>query len=930
MAPKESFLPEQDGSSSDFRWTDSGAPDPEEASTDSLATGVFPMDPDLFDAVRHLEVEELPPGTSFGPFVTRRLLGRGGMGIVYLAEQSFPPRQVALKLLLQRARPEAAERFRREIELAGALRHENIVPVLAAGSSGGVLYYAMEYVDGVPYSRRIPYAGLPVGEVLSVVVQVGRALAHAHKRGVLHRDVKPGNMMVKDRPDGLVAYLVDFGLARATHDERLTDAGQVLGSPAYMAPEALVGSERADTRTDLYGLGGILYHALTGRPPVALPSIECVRAFLEEGGPGIAAPRSIRPDLPPDLEAICLRLLARDVEARYQTADEALDDLERLRAGEPLCLGASTFVRHARRSLHRHGRALAGAALAAGVVLASAGWSHVRMAEAYEAAMRARVEAVQSAAAADRRVEALGKLEAARSALEEARSLLYDADAEVATVHARADESRRWIEAALDLDPTLPIGHYLLGRAWSLAGRGDLAESAWTEALRLDEGLASAHLELGILLLERSARRRNLEQNWGAKGLREDSARLAERAGRHLQRAVSLGLAVDRGAYETLVVAFQAHLREDWPTLESACVRGLSEYPDWLGRESFELLLGAVQGPAEIVAACDRALAIRPKYALALLVKAGRVGPERRVEALALLEECIAVEPGESLAHFARAMLLREEHRLAEALRATEDALAIDPEDPLARLGRGLVLCEEGRIEESWNDLVAAGRSIDGYELRAASSVVCACRSDLVGAIEHAEAAIRFRPDLWVGYDLRAMAARRGGEWARAEADYVRALELGGGGICRLFLEMSRFLSGRVPEAIEGLERCVRDGVAEAWFYVGLVRASSGDVAGGTAAHREALGRPARTLGCGAGPYVAAIDAYEAASDPDAAVLAAIGLLQEVAADDDSIDAERRAGFLARAKLSYEQALGASPDPDLRDRILHRPRMSGR
>src|SRR5919201_2553462 len=206
-------------------------------------------------------------GTEIAGYRVESVIGRGGMSVVYLATQAFPSRRVALKLLA----PEIAdqegfrERFIRESNAAASIDHPNVIPIYGAGDDGGVLWIAMRYVEGEDLGRLLEREGpLPLERAVTIVSQVGQALDAAHERGLVNRDVNPGNVLIGK---GDHAYLTDFGLIKRREGaSRYTKTGQFMGSVDYAAPEEIRGEE-VDHRADVYSLGCVLYECLTGRPP---------------------------------------------------------------------------------------------------------------------------------------------------------------------------------------------------------------------------------------------------------------------------------------------------------------------------------------------------------------------------------------------------------------------------------------------------------------------------------------------------------------------------------------------------------------------------------------------------------------------------------------------------------------------------------------
>ena len=274
-----------------------------------------------------------------GEFHILRELGRGGMGVVYEAEQTSLRRRVALKVLRfgAVADEEAMRRFYREAETVARLHHTNIVPIFAVGCERDVHYYAMQFIDGeslaaVLADSRRKGKLLSPNDVAGWGHQAAEALAHAHQRGVIHRDIKPSNLMLD--PEGVV-WLTDFGLAKRADLATLTVSGALMGTPRYMSPEQAESLQRpVDHRTDLYSLGATLYELATGRPVFESATPHGVIARILNDQP--ARPRHIRPALPRDLETIILTCLAKDPAQRYQTAHALADDLRAMRDERPI------------------------------------------------------------------------------------------------------------------------------------------------------------------------------------------------------------------------------------------------------------------------------------------------------------------------------------------------------------------------------------------------------------------------------------------------------------------------------------------------------------------------------------------------------------------------------------------------------------------
>jgi eukaryotic-like serine/threonine-protein kinase len=273
------------------------------------------------------------PQILLGRYELGPLLGAGGMAEVYEGHDRLLARRVAIKILLAQYAHDPAflARFRREAQSAASLSHPNIVGVFDTGSEGDTWFIVMEYVDGRTLKDIIRAEGaLYWSRAAEVAADVAAALAVAHARGIVHRDVKPGNVMLTT--EGKVKVM-DFGIARASAVPSITQTSAVVGTAQYIAPEQAQGLE-VDARTDIYSLGCCLYEMVTGQVPFNGPTPVAIayRHVREDPTP----PRALNPDVPVALERVCLKAMAKRPEDRYQTAAELQRDLNRVRVGEPV------------------------------------------------------------------------------------------------------------------------------------------------------------------------------------------------------------------------------------------------------------------------------------------------------------------------------------------------------------------------------------------------------------------------------------------------------------------------------------------------------------------------------------------------------------------------------------------------------------------
>jgi serine/threonine-protein kinase len=272
-----------------------------------------------------------PPFTHLGRYRVVRELGRGAMGVVYLAEDDTLQRQVAVKTLLLPEEENSAERrnlearFIQEAKAAGGLNHPGIITIHDLGREGDWLYIAMELLEGTELKDRMQAGPMPLDEALDIAAQVASALAAAHARGVVHRDVKPGNIMLVGERH---AKIMDFGIARMKSSDVRTQSGTMMGSPKYMSPEQ-VGGHPVDHRSDVFSLGVLLYEMLAGQPAFSDPNLGALLNAILRSSPKPLA--ELRPDAPASLELVIARAMQKNPGARYQDAAEMARDLAQCR-----------------------------------------------------------------------------------------------------------------------------------------------------------------------------------------------------------------------------------------------------------------------------------------------------------------------------------------------------------------------------------------------------------------------------------------------------------------------------------------------------------------------------------------------------------------------------------------------------------------------
>jgi predicted Ser/Thr protein kinase/tetratricopeptide (TPR) repeat protein len=427
--------------------------------------------------------DALVAGTRLGSFTIVRTLGIGGMGVVYLAEQEYPRRTVALKLIRTGvASSQSLRRFEREAEVLGRLQHAGIAQIYEAGTldtpRGRQPYFAMEYVAGRPLLDAA--RELPVRARLEILAQICDAIQHAHAKGVVHRDLKPGNILVD--AEGR-AKVLDFGVARVTGGDHAatmrTDMGQLIGTLAYMSPEQVAGDPTAvDPRSDVYALGVILYELLSGRLPHdtkkrSVP--EVVRAIREDDPPSLS---SLDHRYRGDVEIIVARALEKDPARRYPTAEDFAKDIRRYLADEPIVARSPSAMYQFGKFARRNRGLVAGLAAAALLLIVGTAVSTTLAIKASRERDRARDA---ESRAAEQRRRAIEEAKTSREVTDLVRKMLAAADpsrgqGRGVTVEAMLDAEAQRLDSssALDDRPLVKAAlHDTIGQTYFSLGRWD-------------------------------------------------------------------------------------------------------------------------------------------------------------------------------------------------------------------------------------------------------------------------------------------------------------------------------------------------------------------------------------------------------------------------------------------------------------------------
>jgi serine/threonine protein kinase/Tfp pilus assembly protein PilF len=659
-------------------------------------------------------------------------LGEGAMSQVFRGVDRQLHRPVAVKILKEILlfQETARKRFGREAQSLARMDHPNVVRVYDSGESGTQMYLVMEFVEGESLGSILARKGQDRRGLLGLLEQAARGIHHAHQKGIIHRDIKPQNILVTKAGELKVA---DFGLAHLLDsDPGLTGTGAVLGTPLYMAPEQVGGGTRPITPlTDVYALGAILYEMLTGWPPHRGSSISEVYEKILHENP--LPPHLAADGIPPELEVIALKAIEKDPSHRFRSAEEFADDLGRFLAGEPIhARPVSALARGARWARKR--QAVLWPVLVAGLLLVFGSSLWIRSIR-HDGANRL--------------------LEQARPSLDKASQAQYSASIPVDSFSRWVAEAQGFIEKAVDRAPDLAIAHHRLGEVQYLRGHYEEAERSWRKAVELDPKLGSAHFRLGQVLFWR-AYQAHLDLWYDSKGTRKArTARLAREGAEEFRIAQEEGSGFDSELQREISAAMQAYLQEDPKSVREICGKNVARFGIVEGVEEFYWILGLVeQTPAEQIQAFDKAIEIKPKFPFALYTRAHarqrEDTPERILKAREDFSQAIRIHPDFSEAYIFRGSIYLQ-----------------DPKDVPAAL-------------DDFNKAISLGGDQSAAAYNGRASVRLNHLHDIDGAIVDCDEAIRQQPDDYaLPYYSRAIAEYKKRNYDAALRDAAKELEIG-------------------------------------------------------------------------------------------------------------------------------------------------------
>ena len=850
-------------------------------------------------------------GERLGPYVLTQLLGRGGFGEVWRARDEKLGRWVAVKVLDVRDEDDL-KRFAREARTAASLDHPNIAAVYDVGFAGRP-YIAMQLIDGAA-----PAGPLPPRDAARIARDAARAVAHAHAKGIVHRDLKPANLLVAA---GRV-YVLDFGLARTfAGPTTVTREGQMIGTPAYMSPEQARG-EKADTRSDIWGLGATLHELLAGSPPYTGTSMIDVLTRVVADDP---APL---PNAPPELANVVAACLQKDPRRRYATADDLVADLDRFLRGA--AVSARTPARFARAVAKRP-------ALVIGVLAA-----------AVTAVLVAR-----SLLSTERGLERRAELRRLDDAIMQAQPHFYIADSDVRARLAIVEEA---LEA---LDRVEPKD----AEVWTMIGIGryatrDLAgaEAALRRAEDLGEKSPRLQHALGRVLLDRAAIAITIAAPQNTPAVSGRASRRMEEAARRLDQCTEWGEESDRMALR----GWRALARGDWAEVAAAADAGLARFDGRPGAEEFWLMRAAVADAAEqlefmasalrcrphdaraylqrgfaryhlgdfagMIDDCSRVIAIHPRCADAYGNRAaGRLRLGDRAAARGDLERTLALDPAHLVALGNLASMQIADGNLEAAERTVESALRREPGFAFGLWMRAAIRQRQGRLPEALRDAAdAAAAKPDVAPLRYFRATLLHEAGLHAEALDEYAATLRLderHAEAWHG---RAISRERLGDVAGAIRDDTHALAVDP--------DHAQALAhrGTLSRSLEDLDAAVRLAPASAEFRNrrGALRQAEGDPAGAEADYDEAVrldpslvtarfnrgalrrerGRPAEAI--------VDLDAAAQLAPRDADIRLTRGLARlDLGRRPEAVADFREALRLAPAAWSHRERLIAAPRP---------------
>ncbi len=709
---------------------------------------------------------------SFTRFRIDSLIGCGGMGSVYKAWDDTLERWVAVKVLHSQ-NPNQIERFSREAKAQARIQHDHVCPVFEVGEEDGQHYIAMALVNGVDLRDAIREMSLE--QVVGVFIDVAGALHAAHRSGLIHRDVKPSNIMLEHRDDeGWHAWVMDFGIAREVAGDGKTATGTVLGTPAYMAPEQVSGVRDAcDRRTDVYGLGATLYETFTEQPP--FDGATGIEILLHVAGDDPQNPRILAPALPTDLETIILKCLEKDPNRRYESARAVAEDLQRFLDGDTILARRADLLYRIRKRIAKHKLVSGFVAFSTLAIVLAAGFSIRTAMQARERAEVAqefgrRITQIENSL----RIAALlpqhdirPEMKRVRQQLDGIRQDMKDiggiADGPGAYALGRGNlalndlqQARKDLERAWDLGYTSPESAYALGLTLGQLYEAELARLRFMS----DQDAKAAQLEtinkslrdpaLGYLALISGLAPARQAYAQGLIALYEghfkDAAGRAEKARK-----------LDAGLFEAEILRGRANMEHGASLVES----GKFEEANALFEESREALESAV-GIARSEPRAHQSRCRLATLVLELKIQQGNATPEFYESADQICSEALEVDPDylETLVTASRLHWRWATHQISHG------------QDPSASLDQAIGLAKrateiEATSDAAFNSLGVSYEKLASFKMRSGQDPSDAF-DRAIAAFDRALQAVH---DSYSAYNNRGLARWRLGNWLSSRGE---------------------------------------------------------------------------------------------------------------------------------------------------------------
>jgi len=717
-----------------------------------------------------------------GKYTIVRLIGSGGMGAVYRAWDTQLKRFVALKFLTL-GTDENIRRFIREAQTAARLNHTNITQIYDFGAADGRHYIAMEYIEGVTLDtlpETIRRTDLP--KIVRLMHDVSLAVEYAHSKGVIHRDLKPQNVMIDD---DLVPHVMDFGLARAiavpglvaratAAGRQITVSGTIVGTPNYVPPEQARGDiDRVDARSDVYSLGATLYALVTGRPPFEEASpMETLMAVLQQEPP---APRQYNVAVSRDLETVILKALSKDFQDRYASAREFADDLQRIITNEPILARRASSIAQLRAFMRRQPTlSLAVASLAVIVSFASALFYQLRQRTiADDRRVQDQIRDTEMRRQAEeRRQHAAPKVDAARRQLDQAQQLLLQPDFRPAELEGCANGAMAALNDAILIDPTYAEAYALRAKANEHLRLDAAALTDLTRAIELSPAGAYFFERGRLQLLSSLAATRAgilLVPGLTTSAIRETPAARPQR----------LAASADflKARPETPEDRFRVdgyRLLAEAKLSDAVAALGALHRRDAEGRYLLARVLFARGQFADAETNLQEALRARPNYAEAHILRAAALlRLDKLQEASAAIDQAAVIAPGLSACHILRGNLLLAKRQRERAIDEYDAALLIDANDAVALINRAQATDGQDALR-SLNTAIQT--QSEGREV--ALTLRSLMARDSAQGESDAEAATRENPEYAPAWRALAELRQRRGNLDGAAAARARAEEL--------------------------------------------------------------------------------------------------------------------------------------------------------